>query len=203
MSKSYKYNHHIIGEENGKYRYTGSESYSSATGQSNSTDSRANGATTNKKSRASKATRIRAGEIIAWRCWDWRDGALRSMSFTMTWDPTYPYHKAVNWYGGEYGDHCGFFAFKTLKDTQAEYRPYYGRVYGRVALWGQVFEHTLGYRAEYARIVSIDHARSGILDIISWESWFIKHKIRKTYNIPASFNGRTAASEAVNRGSNP
>lgn len=31
-------------------------------------------------------------------------------------------------------------------------------IYGTVALWGDIVEHELGYRAQFARVLSIDHA---------------------------------------------
>jgi hypothetical protein len=197
-----KHTHHIIGDENGKYRYTGQESNSGASGEPDRTDSRTDDPTTYPYGRTRKTTGIRAGEIIGSRCWHWHGGCLHSMSYNVDWDPNLPYYKAENWYGGDYHDDCGFFAFKHSKDVKKEYRPFGARVYGKIAMWGTVFEHTLGYRAEFARIVAIDEAyiMCGLWDIRSWN---LRRKIRKLYNLPASFNGRTTGSEPVNRGSNP
>jgi len=48
---------------------------------------------------------------------------------------------------------CGIYAWEVpLRD------PYPGIAVGEVALWGEVHTHTLGYRAEFARPVSINGA---------------------------------------------
>ncbi len=100
---------------------------------------------------------IRAGEIIAYRAWRLRGGYLHSMFVEeYRWTPQAAEHtdpKSVN--AG-----LGLHAFKELDQAQDEYSfyPYQGAittVYGEVALWGTVYEHEGGYRAEYARITRI------------------------------------------------
>lgn len=95
---------------------------------------------------------IRTGEIIAYRCWELRDGLLRSMYADFTWFPGVieRAHKVDEHWG------TGLHAFKTLERGREEYR--LADVWGEVALWGDVIEHEHGYRAEFAvvrRIISV------------------------------------------------
>lgn len=46
--------------------------------------------------------------------------------------------------------HSGVHAFKTLSRMRVEYGPNPRSVYGKVALWGRVYSHEHGYRAEFA-----------------------------------------------------
>jgi hypothetical protein len=92
---------------------------------------------------------IRAGEIVAYRCWELRDGLLRSMYADFTWLPRAieQAHKVDEHWG------TGLHAFKTLERARNEYR--WADVYGEVALWGDVIEHEHGYRAEFAAVRKI------------------------------------------------
>lgn len=53
----------------------------------------------------------------------------------------------------------GVYAFKTLAELKADVgeRAPGGYCYGQVKLWGRIVEHEYGYRAEYARVLSLTH----------------------------------------------
>lgn len=122
---------------------------------------------------------IRAGEIIAYRAWSVLNGKLRSMAAEFDWEPNgiplwykrivssrtrmdwppVPY-KSPN---GVHEESAGFHAFKSMRDVEFEYVPCDADdavVYGQVKLWGTVYEHQFGYRAEYARIHRLMEYRS-------------------------------------------
>lgn len=99
---------------------------------------------------------IRAGEIIGWRAWRiFQDDPyeyLRSMFAINVWIPGEPMTGNVDWV---YGVH----AFKTKEEAILNYSFHAVAsdvVIGRIALWGKVIEHELGYRAEYGAIESLD-----------------------------------------------
>ncbi|WP_316176170.1 hypothetical protein [Bradyrhizobium sp. SZCCHNRI1073] len=89
---------------------------------------------------------IRAGEIIGYRAWELHDGLLHSMYAKYIWFPGVieRAHKIDEYWG------TGLHAFKTLAHARKEYS--WANVFGEVALWGEVYEHERGYRAEYAAI---------------------------------------------------
>jgi hypothetical protein len=129
---------------------------------------------------------IRAGEIIAPRGWLVGNGTLHSIYRRHVWQPGAPMTGDVR---GAYGVH----AFKTA-DSLTEYIIGYrlhhammesheammARVFemehkpqpqptfaiGSVALWGDVIEHERGYRAEFAKIVSIDKLDGGPTEVL-------------------------------------
>ena len=162
----------MIGDQNGKHRYSGTTSRGDPTGERTGADARAEGSTTGESTR--EETRIRAGEIIATRCWLFFKGTLASMSVPYIWYPG-----AINQAGTKlqfmddlFTDHGnflhfmefepeteGFYAFKTMALCESEYDYYndYTIVRGKVALWGTVFEHELGYRGQYAKIISLEN----------------------------------------------
>jgi hypothetical protein len=100
---------------------------------------------------------IIAGEIIAWRGWGILHNPLRLVSLTMhdtEWEPDTPMTGVVEDSGHGYS---GVHAWKTFAQAR-NYTKSYSQlaVIGRVALWGTVTEHEEGYRAENARIMSLD-----------------------------------------------
>jgi hypothetical protein len=113
--------------------------------------------------RAGKGSGLIIGEILAWRFWWWQNDALRSPFYTsfiwidgfMSGDLTDHYFGSV-WSGGvhSYKD-----AAKARHDAETAYLgngwPGWW-VWGSVRLWGEVVEHETGYRAEFARIISLD-----------------------------------------------
>ncbi len=129
---------------------------------------------------------IELGEIIAWRAWRLRkNGILRST------------HLATRWLPGKIieGDVRFFAGVHAFKDRRAAIR--YGRLFnrgryiviGQVALWGEVIEHELGYRASYARIHSIDRVMPKFMDFSPW-SWLwrrhILRRLRERYGVGAA-----------------
>lgn len=99
---------------------------------------------------------IKVGEIVAWRMWIVRgDGWLGSYGVSRTWAPGEPMTGKVPDYGDE-----GIWAFKdksralgkAISSASCPART----VYGSVKLWGKVVEHEIGYRAEYAKVVSLE-----------------------------------------------
>jgi hypothetical protein len=113
---------------------------------------------------------IRAGEVIARRCWRViRDRLHSTYQQKHVWKPGEPMTGDVR---HEYGVH----AFK--EDSSIEEYIFENRVYdqafivlsdggwvtpqttpfaiGTIALWGEIVEHERGYRAEFAKIASID-----------------------------------------------
>jgi hypothetical protein len=96
------------------------------------------------------------GEIIAYRFWRYHRGYLKSASTDYLWMPrkiaTIRENEKIEDYGSR-----GVHAFK---DTEGMIlNSYEGEiVFGTVKLWGDVIEYEKGYHAEFASIVSLDHA---------------------------------------------
>jgi hypothetical protein len=106
------------------------------------------------KSEPLKTEGFKVGEIIGWRGWKITPtGFLRSMSADVLWPPDEPMEGKTK----TREEHNGVYAFKACKDFLKQMENAGLEVYGRVALWGDVIEHELGYRAEYAKVVSLDH----------------------------------------------
>jgi hypothetical protein len=100
-----------------------------------------------------------AGEIIGHRCWVVRDNTLWSMVVSHPWAPRRVAEGNVK----QYGIHS--FKDKTLAMSYANYSScdLAPVVIGTIKMWGEVIEHERGYRAQYARINSLD-------DILRFES---------------------------------
>jgi len=64
--------------------------------------------------------------------------------------------------GARWDNHLGVYAFKERSGISSLGMSS-AHVVGEVELWGEIVEHEIGYRAEYARIRSLDlpHLRSG------------------------------------------
>lgn len=104
-------------------------------------------------------TRKRTEPVVGWRGWDINDkGELLSLMHSVSW----PGRKALWAYNLRAMDNgpaptspSGIHAFKLQGDALAyiqyhRYDPNRRPCYGSVYLWGKVFEHRNGYRAEYA-----------------------------------------------------
>jgi len=100
------------------------------------------------------------GEIVAWRSWKWKDGALVS-----------PY-KDTSWAAGEIieahespfkGKNAGVFCHKTIEDVFHQEKENW-QVVGTVLIWGDVMEHEKGYRAEFAKPYEIKHFHPDMQD---------------------------------------
>ena len=126
---------------------------------------------TAKQTTAYQGTGIRVGEIVGWRWW-YVDGLLKSPFMDCTWFPNEPTE-------GDVAGGFGGFGVYVMKDrelaaSQADkglwlssdglwvwnnWRrrlPSPHTAYGSVRIWGEVIEHAAGYRAQFARVVSID-----------------------------------------------
>lgn len=52
---------------------------------------------------------------------------------------------------------CGIYAFRSVSHFLSfALQGYSDLVWGKVALWGDVVEHELGYRAEHAKLLSLE-----------------------------------------------
>jgi hypothetical protein len=96
--------------------------------------------------------------ILAYRSWRISNGMLQSCTCDCVWHPRERMearcnrnirHTSVpNW-----DCQCGFYGYKSEEALAASGYPRTGddqTVQGRVALWGRVIDHDLGYRAERA-----------------------------------------------------
>jgi hypothetical protein len=115
-----------------------------------------------------KRASIRVGEILGWRWW-YVDGLLKSPFMDCTWFPGEPIE-------GDVGGGFGVYVMKdrSLAASEADRSLSFNSdglwvwnnwrrrlssphtAYGAVRVWGDVVEHTAGYRAQFARVVSID-----------------------------------------------
>jgi hypothetical protein len=112
---------------------------------------------------------IKAGEITAYRCWKLReDGLLGSCVVEdHIWQPGKPAE-------GDAAGGLGIYAFKSVLLLSEYGNPDPGYVTGTVDMWGDVFEHERGYRAQYAAISSIDDS-----------CFYDAAALRKRYKLPA------------------
>lgn len=103
------------------------------------------------------------GELTAYRMWFAKHGYLYSYSQDTLWVPDEALQGKVP--GDQ--DSVGIWAFKSRdrairKAFNDKHENFHNKqhpgtaVYGSVKLWGEVVEHADGYRAEYAKIVSLD-----------------------------------------------
>ena len=124
---------------------------------------------------------IRVGEIIAYRCWPiHRSGFLWSTAADRAWAPGEPMKAGEN----HLRDGLGVYAFKDMSRCIQEFgnEPFYnnGLAFGTVVLWGEIVEHQLGYRAEYAAIRSIEFVRD--VPHNKWHSE-MTDELRKLYKV--------------------
>jgi len=120
---------------------------------------------------AYQGTSIRVGEILGWRWW-YVDGLLKSPFMDCTWFPDESMEGNVSAGFGAFGVYVmkdrrvaasqadnglwfssdGLWVWNNWRRRSS--RPH--TAYGSVRLWGEVIEHTAGYRAQFARVASID-----------------------------------------------
>lgn len=107
----------------------------------------------------------RFGEIVGWRIWRLKKGFLESFSAERVWAP----NEAMSGVPGDH-DGLGVWCFKTksaaLKKLISDLT-YCDAVLGSVELYGEVVEHELGYRGEYAQVASIDL----VMSMKTWWDW--------------------------------
>lgn len=180
----------FLGASNGGYRSALAAAQSHSLGSPNPADLGAE----SRQSRAYAIARgtikdagIRAGEIIGWRAWQLTsDGILRSMVMDTPWLPGQPLASEE-----VFASHGGIHSFKSIEQAQEEYGCYaFGRrkvALGEVALWGEVIEHSKGYRAEYAAVHSIKKIIGGS-NKRGWRYWrpCDLEILRETYGLAAT-----------------
>jgi hypothetical protein len=105
---------------------------------------------------------VEIGEICAWRLWRLgKEGIVYSPIVNLAWRPREVMRSPLG-----AGADDGIYASKARPEIKwpPSSRASWPLVIGRVRLWGIVFEHAKGYRAENARIVSFDA-------IVSWNGF--------------------------------
>ena len=128
---------------------------------------------------------IEVGEVIAWRCWMVNHGELTSVVNTAF---SWPARKAVK--ADRVSPLAGIHAFKT-QEQALDYWPcdlrYTGWAVGEVSLWGQIYEFSKGYHAEFAKVHSLKVISPALYRKQSW--WRRKSpepaltELRKAYGI--------------------
>lgn len=143
---------------------------------------------------------IRAGELTGYRAWHVVEGnQLCSLAHHFIWEPNATIEGDINkvvWsdygtfeqlYGGVYCfDTKNKLALEELKATLVHYPTFMslesnpthsilltGMAFGTIKLWGEVIEHELGYRGQFAKLTSIDEV-IGVADIDA---------LRRKYNV--------------------
>lgn len=146
---------------------------------------------------------IIAGEIVGYRCWRIEQGMLRSVYQNDVWLPG----KVLE--GRELGDwdQRGIHAWKSSrsKEYNSYLRSYLSRanpyvwsaflqddihsdtrpamVTGTIFMWGDVVEHERGWRAEYARVRSLDWLYPD--DAMMGREQFVLDELRAIYGVTA------------------
>ena len=116
---------------------------------------------------------------------------LHSMAVDCIWEPGDPV--SVNsvleqcgyrdaWERIPPGIGAGIHAFKDPGDAVRQYPIGARRVFGTVALWGEVIEHEIGYRAEFARVASLDY-----LGGMEPEEVVMLERLRKIYGVEGKY----------------
>jgi hypothetical protein len=105
-------------------------------------------------SRPIKHSGIVAGEVTGWRSWRLKpDGFLYSMTNETKWVPGRPVSGIIDEYLGVHS----WREEQSLRNYINDWAPMPLEtiVLGTIAMWGEVVEHKLGYRAEYAKVLAI------------------------------------------------
>jgi hypothetical protein len=170
---------------------------------------------------ALKRDGVVAGEIVGYRCWRIENGLLRSVYQSDVWRPgeilegrelgdwdsrgihawkdggSKHYHDYIRSYLNRESDPITMMMMWG-RDTQerAEMRP--AMVTGTAFLWGDVVEHERGYRAEYARVRSLDWLYPDA-SMMGREQQALED-LRRRYSIPQAGQASQTVSETVHRG---
>lgn len=155
---------------------------------------------------------IRAGEIIAWRAWRVRSRNRSGYSDPLgreTWlfgrNRTFQLRSIITehvWDDGRMGNAgwankvendvvrgLGVHAFKTKEATTKYAEPFaslFTIAIGQVALWGDVVEHEIGYRGEFAKVHSINY----LIGECWWNRRRLLKRLKETYGSPMSPGSR-------------
>ena len=104
---------------------------------------------------------IKVGEILANRCWPIKSGFLWSTASGRVWAPG----EIMSADEGHIKDGLGVYSFKNMSRCVQEFwdtHPCsseglgYAVAFGTVLIWGEIVEHELGYRSQYAKMQSIE-----------------------------------------------
>lgn len=98
---------------------------------------------------------IKLGEIVAYRCWIIRNGFLYSTAAERAWAPDEIMKAGTH----HLREGLGVFAYKEMSLVIQNFGAFIvgeGMAFGSIEIWGEIIEHELGYRAEFAKIRSID-----------------------------------------------
>lgn len=117
---------------------------------------------------------IVVGEVVGYRLWKLQNGLLRSWYMTEhVWVPG-GYMEAN--FGPVTVD--GVHALKS-QELARDHAQHYSCVFGSVSLYGEVIEHEYGYRAQFAKIKSID----AVFMTGPIRRYWALRKLRKTYGV--------------------
>lgn len=101
--------------------------------------------------RAVERTGIRLGEVEGYRAWRLCGPFLLSVASGTVWMPGQPCEGT----GLSENNHAGVHAWKSLQKAKEYAEDEAPAVVGKVKLWGEIVEHELGYRGEYAKPVEL------------------------------------------------
>jgi len=170
-------------DNNGEHREPGEEAHSDSSGRTDSGNTGTPAACSVGSGPEGTSTSIRAGKIIGYRAWVYQswprypwcpnEHHLESLYIPAIWKPhELMYAKCYcSCYATGKDTICtsttyhGIHAFKTIERLKEETCPNPNLnptipsrtyVYGTIEMWGDVIEHVDGYRAQYARIKTLD-----------------------------------------------
>lgn len=127
-----------------------------------------------------KSTGWRLGELTAHRAWIISpEGWLQSLTAGTIWAPGEPMDGKVS----SKAEHCGIYCYKKARDMLKNHHASsycQSIVYGIVHIWGDIIEHELGYRAEYAKIIALTQGKAFGNAKLDLET------LRHTYSVPAT-----------------
>ncbi len=129
---------------------------------------------------------MKVEDLIGWRIWTVAGGYLKSFSADRLWLPDEPMT-------GEPGDQdgAGVWAFKKREDAVKKMGFAGQYAYGSVKLWGSVIEHTEGFRAANARILTIDDVATP-----AGTDWASLAILRERYGVPGVEEAAQKAAKA-------
>lgn len=142
---------------------------------------------------------VTVGEMIGWRIWRIRNGLLYSYSATYGWLPGQPAQGKPDDYGGS-----GLWCFKDPGRALGKLGELQLGAMGSVYLWGDVVEHSDGYRAEFAEVRSIDHIVSDKMPSLmsrklasllgaTWSDDWLLADLRKRYGVGSAKDAETSS----------
>jgi hypothetical protein len=119
------------------------------------------------------------GELVGWRIWGLSHGYLTSYSADYAWLPGHPAEGAVEDHGngGVWAFKEAPRAFKKALDSVGS-NLVEGWVTGSIWMYGEVVEHQIGYRSQYATVRSIEAIIPNERRP-DWRQWSEKREMRR------------------------